>query len=168
MVWKLGNGGDATNYINFAASLTSLILAIVAIFFAIVKDQSATQQNQQVNDSLNVIVSEIRKFSGLVNTLEELTKNIDKIQELSTQPSASIINDDPQAKLERLMATLGEIEKTASSTTTFNPYDYVIKCPYCLSTNIDDISNSIGRPKFINYRCIDCGKDFSIQAKYKS
>ena len=64
MVLRVTNGNEVNSYISFASSIASLILAVVAIFYSIVS-----------NDSLSSSLSSIQNLGSVVR---EQTDNLDK------------------------------------------------------------------------------------------
>lgn len=87
---KSPNGGTISDYISFAASIASLILAIVAIFYSIVSNQTffesvgtlhtISKSIQNNSDIINCTIDEFnKKTDGLIVRISDVPQSVEKL-----------------------------------------------------------------------------------------
>lgn len=83
LMWKMPNGDSLSGYISFAASIASLVLAVVAIFQSILSSNSLSSTILAINDSSRQIIAETTRLQGATLELsEEASKTIAELGNL--------------------------------------------------------------------------------------
>ncbi|MBH0346349.1 hypothetical protein BK731_16710 [Bacillus thuringiensis serovar muju] len=98
--------------ISFASSLTSIILAIMAMIYAFFQARESSQQNVQVQSSLNKIDDKVFELFTMKEDVSSLKKDI----ELQSEGVSSSISD--------IKEVIGEIKETASELKTPDATEY--------------------------------------------
>lgn len=96
--------------ISFASSLTSIILAIMAMIYAFFQARESSQQNVQVQSSLNKIDDKVFELFTMKEDVSSLKKDI----ELQSEGVSSSISDMKEV-IEEIKETAGEL-KTPNAT----------------------------------------------------
>lgn len=83
LLWRLPNGDKLANYIAFAASLASLVLAVVAIFQALLSSKSIDHAITKIQNSADAIVKQTERLNQATVSLgEEANNTLEKLSEL--------------------------------------------------------------------------------------
>lgn len=98
--------------ISFASSLTSIILAIMAMIYAFFQARESSQQNVQVQSSLNKIDDKVFELFTMKEDVSSLKKDI----ELQSEGVSSSISD--------IKEVIGEIKETAGELKTPDATEY--------------------------------------------
>lgn len=69
LLWRLPNGSDLSGYISFAASIASLILAVVAIFQALLSSETFSSSISEIRASAQKIMQETSRLGEASITL---------------------------------------------------------------------------------------------------
>lgn len=99
-------GGSASpnilSYVNFAATLSSLIMSVVAIIFTIVSGNRGDEQYKKIDNASDRVTDSLKKFS-------EKTAEIDK-----SVLSFQIISGELSAKMDSLLKEMGSVHSEVS------------------------------------------------------
>lgn len=103
LLWRTPSGENLANFLGFAASISSLILAIVAIFYSILS-----------NSNLSILLSEIGAASSRISDESiQLRGTADKFEESLRQTRREVEGINPQ--IERLHSRIDEGFQTFSA-----------------------------------------------------
>lgn len=76
-LFLLPNGGQVAEFISFAASIASLVLAVVAIFYSFVTSRSSSENVGRLAISAQQTEEAARSLSSIASEISECTKNLE-------------------------------------------------------------------------------------------
>lgn len=90
------NAKDIVSYISFASTLSSLLLSVVAIIYAIVSNNKGDAQYQKIDRASDRISVSVDRFSGISESLSENINSIliklDEIKNISKETRTAVTN----------------------------------------------------------------------------
>lgn len=123
------NGNTISSYISFAASIASLILAVVAIFYSIISNQSFFQSIGVLNtiaeniksnsETINCSISEFHeKSDNLIHRISDVPQSVEKLADgINSRLESIAIPDSNTPKKESNNSTKESFEKPSVGVT---------------------------------------------------
>lgn len=94
---KNNNSTDIVKYISFASTLSSLLLSVVAIIYAIVSNNKGDAQYQKIDRASDRISESVDRFSrlsdGLSDSINSILGKLDEIKTISNETQKAISNN---------------------------------------------------------------------------
>ena len=109
LLWQLPNGDSLSGYISFAASIASLILAVVAIFYSMISNNSLTASVHQlqglassINDQSVLLEESAQEFreniESLLSEVSSINPRIDGISKTISEKLNAFADFDKSAR----------------------------------------------------------------------
>lgn len=101
LVWKWSNEQQLTNQISLVGSVSSILLALVAIGYAFFQTQRNSNENNNMLNTLIKINDQINKLESVNNSLNNIKKDL-----VTIQKESSNFQEKVQIDLEKLRSSL--------------------------------------------------------------
>jgi len=88
LLWRLPNGSQLSGYISFAASIASLVLAIVAIFQSLLSSQGMGASISEIKLSAQAVADETERLSQASIGLHDAAAALKKLDDIPDQLTA--------------------------------------------------------------------------------
>ncbi len=99
-----GYQSDIVDYVSFASTLSSLLLSVVAIIYAIVSNNKGDVQYKKIDSASDRISSSVDKFSqtsqNLSAKIDSIITRLEELKTISTE-TKSAINNNNQTNIEK-------------------------------------------------------------------
>lgn len=128
IVWKLGTTQDIVNQLSLASSISSILLALVAIIYAYMQTNETSRQNMQVQDALNKITEKVESVvlirnefesfrednklnnESMIKQIEGIRKSFEPIENLSPQSDPGMVQETVKKQMEIINEQLNELK----------------------------------------------------------
>lgn len=101
LVWKWSNQQELTNQISLVGSVSSILLALVAIGYAFFQTQRNSNENNIMLNTLMKINDEINKLESVNNSLGNINKDLINLKE-----SSSVFQEKMEVDIRKLRLSL--------------------------------------------------------------
>ncbi|PFU83466.1 hypothetical protein COK91_07020 [Bacillus cereus] len=136
---KLGDNATAVDYIGFAGTITSILLAVVALMYSFYQNNAYESSTQQLEESARKIkkavkeLEQVAEFKEVVNEMREesatISKSINNLQEVVSTIKTGVheVNNNIENSIQGLQEVVSTIESEV----------------YQVNTNLEDAKRDI-------------------------